>query len=334
MKMRTLNLRIFLLGLLIVAASINGYAVDYYDAKYTYEWTDYNGEKHTSHITEEATSIEQITELLKYIYTNTEIPGTKITEKVETEQLFWTDTREVSTKYNKAIVPYGIAADENRYKNTAEGMTMLVVKVRDDWDAQAFNKVVNNGKWYDPDYQANPTLKHRNAKYAEGDSQDAKNANVSSLYVIINESIESVKLVTSSIEVTGDNPGDIFYLPGNYNRFFFITKGKTHEGAKTGEIKADINYQLGTSWGAAIDGNASAPFCGMYEEYSPTQEKDNGYMQTINDTNIPAIFGDLSRGDKKYVGHDCMSVVQKNHFISMSGGTNTSKYDANMCVYT
>lgn len=331
--MNVINTRILLLGLMLVNVWLSSHAIDYYDAKYKYEWTDYDGVKHTSHITEEATSTEQIIELLKYIYTNTEIPGTKISEDVTTQQGWWESTRTVTTKYNDAVVPYGIAEDDNRYENTAEGMTMLVVKVRDDWDATAFNKVTNYGSFFSSDYQVDPTFKHRNDKYVAGDSQDAKNANVSSVYVIINESIESVKLVTSSIEVAGDNSGDIFYLPGNYNRFFFITKGKTHEGADTGQLTVDINWQLGTSWGVANNGNTSAPFCGMYEEYSPTQEKDNGYMLTINDSNIPAIFGDLSRGDKKYVGHDCMSVVQKNHFISMSGGTNTSKYDANMCVF-
>ena len=49
------------------------WAFDY--SKFTYTWTDENGEAHTNNVTEKATNPEQMIALRNYVMSNTDIPG-------------------------------------------------------------------------------------------------------------------------------------------------------------------------------------------------------------------------------------------------------------------
>ncbi|MDO4511440.1 MAG: hypothetical protein Q4B68_06465 [Bacteroidales bacterium] len=164
----------------------------------TYTWTNANGGTVTSSVLEAATDPRQIMALLKYVYTNKNIPG--ILQCGYTA----TGTREGDINYNVAAgsdinKAYGIEGD---FTPLEDGYTTLMVKVKDTWVAA-----------HEKDLNEQQTLNY------------------------ISEAIESVQIMTNGIYVPAveedgtqnANPGAVYRLSGRANRFFFISKGRGRE---------------------------------------------------------------------------------------------------------
>lgn len=169
--------------------------------QFTYHWTDKDGNDHVSNVTETATSTEQIMELVKEVYTNPEIPGTKYARPCE---------KEGKAKYNSNITGWNVNAPEPN----DDGYTLLLVALHDDWSAGGY---------------ASKIFRHAPAEGYDGKSE---------IYRYINESIKWVKLVPNGarIEESGDCPnrsGVIFNVDATLNRFYFMTKGKSRNTGST-----------------------------------------------------------------------------------------------------
>lgn len=154
---------------------------------------------------------------------------------------------------------------ESVTKPTTEGYTTFMVKVKNGWSEE-------------------------NDKECTSES-DIKN--------YIESSIESVQLLTSSMTVGGDNPGTLYKLSGEANRFFFISKGRarTH------------------SWTRA----QRTPFWGMYEEYSPVSESSS--------EGLTDFYSKMKEGNVFKVVHDCGSVLGTGHYFAMTGQNGTENRD-------
>ena len=154
---------------------------------------------------------------------------------------------------------------ESVTKPTTEGYTTFMVKVKNGWSEE-------------------------NDKECTSES-DIKN--------YIESSIESVQLLTSSMTVGGDNPGTLYKLSGEANRFFFISKGRarTH------------------SWTRA----QRTPFWGMYEEYSPVSESSSECLTDF--------YSKMKEGNVFKVVHDCGSVLGTGHYFAMTGQNGTENRD-------
>ena len=114
-----------------------------------------------------------------------------------------------------------------------------------------------------------------------------------SLIDLLDTNIESVQLLTNGMRIgSGNNAGTVFNISGNYNRFFFIGKGK------------------GIDWGYA-------PFVRMFEEFSATT--------TSASTPIDDFYPRMVAGEMYPVIHDCATVIYLKHYFSMTGQDGTEK---------
>ncbi len=168
---------------------------DFYSGK-SYTWTNANGGTVTSNLTDEATDPRQIMALLKYIYTNKEIPG--ILQCGYTSKGVREGTIDYDVKANSAMnKAYGITA--GNYTPNEEGYTTLIVKVKDSWTPSAKESLSQQ-----------QTLQY------------------------VSDAIESVQLLTEGLympatDAAGNknvNPGVVYRMSGSANRFFFISKGR------------------------------------------------------------------------------------------------------------
>lgn len=110
----------------------------------------------------------------------------------------------------------------------------------------------------------------------------------------INTNIESVELLTNGMRIgSGNNAGTVFNINGNYNRFFFIGKGK------------------GKNWGYA-------PFIRMFEEFSASAPEDSA--EPIDD-----FYPRMVAGEMYPVLHDCPTVIYLEHYFTMTGKDGNEK---------
>ncbi len=154
---------------------------------------------------------------------------------------------------------------ESVTKPTTEGYTTFMVKVKNGWSEE-------------------------NDKECTSES-DIKN--------YIESSIESVQLLTSSMTVGGDNPGTLYKLSGEANRFFFISKGRARTLSSTRAQRT--------------------PFWGMYEEYSPVSESSS--------EGLTDFYSKMKEGNVFKVVHDCGSVLGTGHYFAMTGQNGTENRD-------
>ncbi|MDO4511485.1 MAG: hypothetical protein Q4B68_06695 [Bacteroidales bacterium] len=173
---------------------------EFYQGK-TYTWTNANGGSVTSSLLDPATDPRQIMALLKYVYTDKEIPG--ILKCGYTSA----GAREGNVSYSVASgsalnKAYGIQGD---FTPNEEGYTTLIVKVKDSYQPEVLQNL----------------------------SQQQTLQNIS-------DAIESVQLLTTGVyipAVNADgtqnaNPGAVYRLSGSGNRFFFISKGRGRQWDK------------------------------------------------------------------------------------------------------
>ena len=243
----------------------------------TFTWTNSNGRTVTSSMADPATEPRQIMALVKAVYTDKTIPGILKCGYTSTGSCEGTISYNVASGsyVNNA---YGIKGD---FTPNQEGYTTLLVKVKDT---------------FVPSLKDNLTEK-QTLEY-------------------ISNSIESVQVMTEGVYIpatTADgkkntNPGAVYRLSGNANRFFFMSKGR------------------GREWGGKVI-HDYAPFNGMFEEYSPVAVSDGKQIDNF--------YEDLVNGAVFKVEHDCSSVIGNDyHFFSMMGKTGTKHFDVQDLIVT
>ena len=272
----------------------------------TYTWTDEEGEKHTSSLTDVATNPKQIMALLNKVYTDPEIPGAKThTEwspdgKRQYEQIpdgksgyskytyqqsqktinydrqarikyNWNSGNQTATNINPIYASW-IDCDKPVPDPNEEGATVLFVQVKDTWHADDIWKYYDGGAMTKVDYATRD-------------------------YTIIKDAIESMQVITNQLRVTdeannGTNPGNLFLIDNiTTSRFYFISKGRVRAGT------------------------GSAPLYLAFEQLSPVQfdprEDMSDKLNSGGVYNFVHDCYDVFKGDKsaaygnKYIPHYC-----------------------------
>ena len=133
-----------------------------------------------------------------------------------------------------------------------------------------------------------------------------------SLISYLGANIKSVKLLTDGLRIgEGENIGTVFNCSGNYNRFFFLGKGQARK--KNGLVQA-LEQQNGRVYGEEV------PFKSMFEQFSPTSDRVDTTSQTTD------FYSKMMQGKVYQVIHDCPSVIQNQHYFSMSGRNGKDDY--------
>ncbi len=179
-------------------------------SQFTYNWTDGAGQSHTNAITDVATNPYQIVAMLKEIYTNRNIPGTKSLPDnlssgttVEVNYNYYSYTPILFTRYSDRSWKdwtTGSLRNSGSYSNDVDndltpyedGLTLLLVEVKDDF--------------------VRPSSSY------------------SSLWAHVNAAFKSVRLITQAARIDdASNPRTIVTVQGDLNRFFFMAKGKVRQ---------------------------------------------------------------------------------------------------------
>ena len=129
--------------------------------------------------------------------------------------------------------------------------------------------------------------------------------NANSLINYIGNNVASVQLLTDGLRIgEGRNVGTAFNISGNYNRFFMLGKGQARQKTQW------VIDQQNNSWSVNVYGER-VPFKDMFEQFSPT---DGSEGSQIRDFYVKMVNGDIYS-----VVHDCASVIQNEHYFSMTG---------------
>ena len=205
-----------------------------------YEYTYVeDGVEKTAKLTDEATTPDQIIGLLKAVYTDGTIPGIHYAYDYNGYQ-----SRKIDyNTYGHLGSGLWKRANNEYYPNPEQdGMTLLLVNLKETWRrSHATN------------------LSPR--EYVE-------------------QAYSSVKLVTSFTRINDEkNPGYLFTVDGNSNRFFFISKGKPRS-------------------------TYTKPLFRLFEQISPVRGDDDPNADQIQD---------LRSGNAYYCYHDCTDVGSTPH---------------------
>ena len=165
-------------------------------SNYTYTYIDANGVEQIAHITDEATSPEQIKALIKAVYTDPTIPGIHYAYDFNGTQVRKIDYNAYAHESVNPSKPLKVTwdnADPNEFipNPDQDGMTLLMVNMKDSW----YRSYANN-KQNETDF-------------------------------MLENAISSVKLMSHFTRVNdAANPGYLYSFEGATNRFFIISKGK------------------------------------------------------------------------------------------------------------
>ena len=288
---------------------------DYYDG-ITYNWIDDAGEVRQSTLTEKATTTGQMAALLREIYRNPKVPGNRWGySDGQRGPIYYNPYMSSNGENNPSkdrYMPFwnlgscasndpALARVEQQFPPEEEGNTVLLVTVKNTWDVDYFNDKVNGGYLYGNanDGKAyEPEIKLENGIYREEQSD----------YRVMNESFESVQLITQAIRVNDrdavegqpNNGGVLYKIDGTFDRFFFLSKGK------------------------ARSRHSSMPLHRMFEQYGPER----------NDQLTPTFYETISNGSIYTSSHDCSTCVMLMHFYSMHGASaQQAEAVKNMCLY-
>ncbi|MBR1803850.1 MAG: choice-of-anchor D domain-containing protein [Muribaculaceae bacterium] len=309
----------------------------------TYQWTDSEG-THTNTLSDVATNPYQMIALMREVYTNKNVPGNyyrgyKADGTVDTEypvvypaigkvSRFGVAGVDANYSYNDAFgwgiphdqanYPFDViytsssstgndykALNANEYKPNTEGLTMLLVELKDG--------VTSSTVSYDPEN--------------------------SSLVNVFSRMFKSVRVVPNSKKVTKNGvDGTLFKIDcDKMNRFFFLAKGRLRilgnvlDDHKTGRSNVFIDRKNNTSSSNSITNQISdkGPFYEMFEQFSPVslssaEESSDVYQELINMNSYP-------------VEHDCEYIpwatatstgtgaTVTGHEFNMYGKTSTSE---------
>ncbi len=208
--------------------------------------------------------------LLEKIYTDKDIPGT-ITLPNRwngngavngvNEVLYYSPSKSESERH-WWIGGWVLPTTVDIYKPNEDGLTTLMVEVKDDYVSP--------------------------------------NAVYTSVYDEIADSYKSVQLLWGATEVgSGADRKTVYTVQGDFNRFFFISKGSLREGS-------NLNGDL------------------LFEEYCPTV----GLGGTSED--ITDYYSEMLQGKSYNILHDCTSVTYLAHYFSMSGQAGNESRQANL----
>jgi len=187
--------------LLVPSAPEVTHDYDWYAAK-TYTWTDANGQSYTAKLTDEVTNPYQMYDLLRWVYCNPEIPGTKYSEVTGTDT-YYGEQYDVEYTWS-GIRHYEVGWDISDEDVTAPyecGHTLFMVKLKNGYDE------INT---------------HSRSK--------------ADLIEIFSDCIESIQLITDAMRAgEGDAAGTMVNISGTFNRFFILGKGKSYYWEPTTE---------------------------------------------------------------------------------------------------
>lgn len=172
-------------------------------------------------------------------------------------------------------------------KPTEEGYTVLLVAVKDDFTPGST-----------PTYMK--TFRVGGGLF--GTTYDGLDTR-ENLVKYIDKSIDYVQLLTDGMRMgKGDNAGTVYTVEGKINRFFFLSKGQARKMPNTNYIEA--------------------PFGTMFEQFSPTDGLTGSSAQVLTD-----FYDKMTKGESYPIQHDCNSVLETQHYFSMSGPEGTEAYD-------
>ncbi len=242
----------------------------------TFSWTDAADVTHQSNLAETAKDPRHIIALLKEVYTNPNVPGPwyngyKADGTTRENEVYYGPiygTVKVGSgdnaTYNDVATGWNITSCTKPYN---EGYTVLLLAVKNEFTDEALSgATITNNK----------------------------------LVEFIGGRIDSVFVITDGLRMNG---GTMFSIKGTYNRFFYLSKGKSRVQNPKSVTK-----------------NGAVPFYKMFEEFSPYEEGD-----TYND--VTDFYNLMMRGESMPIEHDCNSVFGLKHYFSMSGRQGKTAYD-------
>lgn len=279
-------------------------------ANRTYTWKDIDGVEHTSLVTDKATDPLQALSLIKEVYTNSWYPGVIWHNplKYTVNTLFptdnnhdatWDDTMENLNDPNKSVYQLGWPT---------EGTSLIVLGARS--KLTDFEALDEAWKTYKERYEKNTSETFTSPLFHYGDLADGHGYSNKwkPTMVRFNEIYKSAQLVPGVKRIEADdrygkdtdyNPGSLFMFSGDYNRFYFISKG---------------NFR----------NNVGLPFFRhMYEEIAPLAENN---MHTDN------VYAALMSGIEPVVDHNCASVPLRDHWLQMRENGEAQRLD-NMTIF-
>ena len=138
--------------------------------------------------------------------------------------------------------------------------------------------------------------------------------NTADLINYLGKNIKSVQLLTDGLRIgEGQDVGTVFNVSGEYNRFFFLSKGQARK--KNAWVQT-LQQRDGRLYGEQV------PFKEMFEQFSPTTGK-------LGTDEITDFYSKMIAGEIYKVQHDCSSVLQNEHYFSMAGKEGNTAYAMN-----
>ena len=292
------------------------YTYDQYKA-FTFSWTDAAGVVHNTDVTEKATDPRHIIALLREVYTNPAIPGilhggyliNKAGNIYAEGRAYYgayinanVSIKSGSTTKTVKCNPYNITSCT---APTVEGYTVLIVEEKDSFTGGS-----------DTDNSVRRKFWKSNTDYIVDEA---------GLIEYFDQCIASVQLLTNGVRVgTVDarTRGTMFSISGKYNRYFFISKGSGRGATVSNSLNGDVIKTTASGPTSA----SLLPFQQIFEQFSPVTE---GGENLVDD-----YYVQLKNGDLQKVKHDCPSIVEYQHYFSMSGKSGTEAFDLSpLCFY-
>ena len=245
----------------------------------TFSWTDAAGATHQSNLAETAKDPRHIIALLKEVYTNPNVPGP------------WYNGYKADGTTRENEVYYGPIYGTTKVPNKTEFLDKPT-----GWNITSCQRPHQEG------YTVLLVAVKNTSPESSGVSGEPMTYNNIRDYIA--NHIDSVFLITDGLRLSSDsNPGTLFSIKGIYNRFFFLSKGKSRTNAE-----------------ASLTKNGAMPFYRMFEEFSP-------YIEGDTHDNVTDFYNRMITGESMPIEHDCNSIFGLNHYFSMSGRTGNTSYD-------
>ncbi len=279
----------------------------------TYKWpiNADEADQVTSYYSEIATDPDQMIALMRAVYMDTSLPGS-ITRgyssagvgdgTVDYPAIGTMTGSYANPSYNdaygwnipsKSIITAQSFSNKNLnyfnrtdYTPETEGLTLLLVEVKDGVDASKTNGIVSQSS---TDY--------------------------ASLRNIFEKTFSSVRIISSSKELDDDtNPGTLFKIDcDRMNRFFLLGKGRLRQYGSY--IGTGDNIFYGSYWQNDISSFTemeNGPFYQMFEQFSPVSLTGSSAYATD-------IYQSLVNGDTYGVEHDCEAIPWANDGYGIIG---------------
>lgn len=298
-----------------------------------YTWTDANGDTQTSKLTEIATDPDQMIALMREVYTNKNLPGNfyrgyNANGEPEDEVAYpaigkivanYTSGVGYSYEYSDAYgwnignnaQQYPIKSydegtssssyhlkyfDPTEYKPNDEGLTLLLVEMRD-------NEVDDNG---------NITTEWTAQYSIDMETSSTTGYSYSDLRTMFGNLFKSVRVVPNSKRVTkNDVEGTLFKVDcDKMNRFFFLAKGRLRKADNSPKNPGEDWWANGSPnlrWRGSSASSPSysekvnrEPFYQMFEQLSP--------VSLSNQVNTKDVYQALVNMESYNIEHDCQTI--------------------------